>query len=444
MGTQYGLLKDRRFLPLFVTMFTGAFNDNLMKSFIVVMVAYGGWDVGSMKPEVLVSLAAALFILPFILFCPLAGQLTDLYDKSRVIRITKIAEILIACVAIAAIFLESTPLAFLMLFGLGTHSAFFSPGKFSILPQHLKQEELIAANGLVSTGTYLAILAGTIIGTFFAMKAGGPYVASGFLLAFACAGYVASRFIPPAPSKSPDVRLNFNPLMSAVSTIMGAWRQKHGVFLAILGISWFYFVAATVHTQFPNFARQTLGVDTNVLSVFMIVFSLGIAVGGMLNNRLLRSRVDPVFVPWSALAIAVLAFDLYAVSLGFSGAKDTEALMTFSTFFVLPEAWRIVADLFFLSFFGGLYVVPLRAIVQNRTPEGETARVMAANSLCDSLCILLSSLLAGFLLSLGWSVQEFFIVLSVLTAFVALYFLLKKPFRIDEIDNGMTQEGTNP
>ncbi len=434
MHSQYHLLKDRRFLPLFITQFFGAFNDNLMKSFIVVMVAYGSWDAGDMRPEVLVSLAAGLFILPFVLFCPLAGELTDRYDKSLVIRITKITEIAVVCLAVVAILLQSTFLAFVMLFALGAQSAFFSPGKFSILPQHLRPNELIAANGLISSGTYLAILFGAIVGTLFALKSYGAPLVSVILIISALIGYFASRKIPLAPSTlpsdAPKAKLHYNPFSAAFSSIHHAYAQKQGILIAILGISWFYFVASTIHAQLPNFAKQTLGVNTDVLSFFMVIFSLGIAIGGVLNNRLLQARLDPKYVPWAALVIGVLCFDLYLSSGVFAPTRQHAELIGIAGFFGQAGALRIVFDLFFLSFFGGLYVVPLRAIVQHRTPQGETARVVAANSLTDSLCILLSSLIAAFLLSLGWSVQSLFIVLSLLTGLVTIYYFARKPFAL--------------
>ncbi|MFN3700997.1 MAG: MFS transporter [Alphaproteobacteria bacterium] len=431
MQSQFVLLRDRRFLPLFITQFLGAFNDNLLKAFIVVLVAYGQWDIGTMRPDVLVSLAAALFILPFIVFCPIAGDLTDKFDKAKIIKATKILEVVIAFMAVFTIYQGSITLAFFVLFLLGVQSAFFSPGKFSILPQLLSSNELIGANGLMSTGTYLAILSGTIIGTLFALNAYGAEIISTILMLCALAGFFASCKIPSAPSANPDKHISLNPFGAIYSTLRYTLTMKHGVLAAILATSWFYFVAGTIHTQFPNFAKQSLGVDTDVLTMFMVIFSLGIAVGGLLNNKLLKSVISGRLVPWAALMIVVFSADLYFASTAYFSARSPldlgggdlasgEAFDTISIFFSNIHAWRIVADLFLLSLAGGLYVVPLRAIVQDRSPKENTSRVVAGNSLSDSLFLLLSSLFGAALLSLGWLVKDLFLMLSIMTLIVAI------------------------
>lgn len=430
MASQFLLMKDRRFLPLFITQFLGAFNDNLMKAFIVVMVAYSVWDIGGVDPAILVSLAAALFILPFVLFCAVAGEITDKYDKAKVIRATKIGELCIVALAITTIYTQSVFLGFTVLFALGTQSAFFSPGKFSILPQHLDKDELIGANGLMSTGTYLAILGGSILGTVLALKPFASELVSLFLMLCALSGYIASRYILSAPPENPEKPLNYNPARAIVSILAYVYKRPEGVFAAVLGVSWFYFVAAGIHAQFPNFAKQTLGVNTDVLSFFMIVFSLGIAIGGLLNNVILKGIISARFVPYAAFAIAIFAFDLYwsAGNFKISGNIDEDSLLGFTEFFANAHAWRILIDLFLLSFAGGLYVVPLRAIIQSRTPRDHTARVVASNSLIDALFMLCSSLLATILLSISFEVRDLFALLSVLTAFAAFLLLRYKKF----------------
>lgn len=431
MASQFLLLKDRRFSPLFVTQFLGAFNDNLMKAFFVVLIAYGLWDTGGWPPEIIVSASAGLFILPFVLFCPLAGEITDKYDKAAVIRVTKITEIGVVLCGIAAIWMQSLWLALFVLFALGMQSAFFSPGKFSLLPQQLKREELVGANGLISTGTFLAILFGTIFGTIMALREDGAFMVSLVLLVCAAVGYIASRYILPAPARLAHRALVYNPLKSIAVVVRYAYLRPQGVFAAMLGVSWFYFVASTVHAQFPNFTKQTLGVDTDVLSFFMIVFSVGVAVGGLLNNAVLRSKITSVFVPWSAFAIAFFCFDLYLSSIGFKerAMPPDGALIGLAEFFTLPVAWRLIVDLFLLAVFGGLYVVPLRTIVQGRTPDDHMARVVAANSMLDSLFILSSSIVVTFLLSIGWGVNDVFVFLSLLTVCVGVFFRFYKPIR---------------
>lgn len=416
-------------MPLFITQFFGAFNDNLMKAFVVVMIAYSVWNTGSLEPEVIVSMAAGLFILPFVIFCPMAGSITDKYDKALILQRIKIAEILIVIAAIFTIYLESTLLAMIVLLALGTQSAFFSPGKFSILPQHLTKEELIGGNGLISTGTYLAILAGTIFGTIIALKPFDKEIVSALLMACAVIGYLASLKIPPAPPQKDDAKLNLNPFSAAFQTLKYAYLRPDGIFWAILSVSWFYFVAGTIHSQFPNFVKQSLNADTAVLTTFMITFSLGIAIGGLLNNRLLKSQISTRFVPIAALAIAGLSLDMYFSAASFEAHyKDANTIMPLAQFIQIPASWRIFADIFLLSVAGGLYIVPIRTHIQHKTPEHHTAQVMAGNALTDSLFILLSSILATILLSMNLQVKDLFGCLSLLTALVAFLLIRCKKF----------------
>lgn len=429
MKTQFALLRDRRFLPLFVTQFLGAFNDNLLKSYMVVLIAYGLWDTGSMKPEVLVSLAAALFIVPFILFAPWAGSLTDRYDKALVIRRSKLAEIAIVVVAIATIYAGSTLWAFALLFLMGAQSAFFAPGKLSILPQHLERGELIGANALISTSTYIAILAGTLIATLLALEHYGFTVLSLTLIFCSLVGYLASRSILDAPSSGQGGRLSYSPFSEICRSLAYAWARPEKVFVVMLSISWFYFVAGALHAQFPNYAKMTLGVDTQVLALFMVVFSAGISVGGLLNNTLLRACVSDRFVPYAAIAISIFCADLYYASMDFRAAisrADAADLLGAGSFLAEIQGWRILLDIFFLSVAGGLYVVPLRAIVQVKTPADHTARVVAANALTDSMFLLVSSLMAAFLLSMGWKVIDLFLMLASATLIIALIMIKMK------------------
>lgn len=425
MTSQFLLFRDRRFWPFFIVQAGGAFNDNLMKTAVVVLIAYGLWDVGGANPAAIVSLAAALFILPFILFCPLAGEMSDKFSKNAMIRAVKSAEILIVLSAIPVLYLQSLPLALCVVMALGTHSAFFSPAKFAILPQHLLESELIAANGLVSTGTYLAILAGTILGALLAPMTGGIAVISVLLLIVAGAGLAASFLIPAAPAPQPDLRLNLNPLRTIAGTLRCAFTQKPGVLQGIAGVSWFYFVASAFHSQFPNFTKQALGVDTAVLTIFMVIFSFGIGLGGMVNNKILKGRIDTKFVPWAMVGIALFTADLCWVSWHFPKAPDG-SLMSLSVFVSDIGGVRILFDLFALSFCGGVYVIPLRALVQSRARGEEKARVMAAGSMGDSIMILLSSVLAIVFLSLGFGITELFFTIGLACALAALYFFRKR------------------
>ena len=434
---QFDLMKDRRFLPLFITQFLGAFNDNIFKMTLSVLVGYEIWSVGHFDPKVLVSFAAGLFIFPFLIFAPLAGELADKYNKDAVIRWTKIAEIGIAVAASFCLLTgggASGPPVFpalFVLFALGAQSAFFGPSKFSILPQHLREDELIGGNALLNTGTYIAILAGTIFGGVLAMMPMGLVAVSVIMLGCAVAGYIASRFIPVAPAPAPGLKLNYNAPVEAFRIIKYASEQPKGVFLAILGVSWFYFVGGTMLAQFPNFAKTTLGVDQLVLVFFMTVFSVGIALGGLVNNRLLRSRIEATYVPLAALGIALFSLDLYLASLGFSGPaagpEGQPIYVSLVSFLPSFSGLRVTFDIFMVSVMGGIYVIPLVSIIQHFTPEDHKARVLAGSGLIDSLFILLSSVIAIVVLGLGFQVEHLFLLIALAGLGVAAYVCMLLP-----------------
>lgn len=427
MKNQFTLLADRRFWPFFIVQAGGAFNDNLMKTAVVVLIAYGLWDVGGMNAAAIVSLAAAIFIVPFIVFCPLAGELADKYSKNTIIRAVKIAEIGIVLLAIPALFLQSLPLAMLALVGLGTHSAFFSPAKFAILPQHLEEGELIAANGLVGSGTYLAILGGTIAGASLAPLPGGIAIISVILLVCAGCGLAASFLIPPAPPPLPGLKLSFNPARNIAGALRCAFTQKPGVAAAMLGVAWFYFVASAFHSQFPNFTGQVLKVDTTVLTLFMIVFSVGIGLGGMLNNRLLQGRVEARFVPFAIVGVGIFSLDLCLATAWFE--NPGEGMMSLEAFLASASGLRILFDLLGLSLCGGLYVIPLRAIVQHRARDEEKARVVAAGSMIDSVMMLLSSVLAMGMFGLDLTLLHLFFIIGLACLGTALYFFRQRSLK---------------
>ncbi len=418
-NSQFALLKDRRFLPLFATQFLGAFHDNLFKNALVVLLLYGLGTNAAENPELLVTLAAGLFILPFVLFSALGGQLADKFPKHKVIRIIKLAEIGIAVLGAVALLSGSVHFSFLALFALGTQSAFFGPSKYSILPQHLETDELIGGNALLNTGTFLAILFGTIAGTVLITLGVGKLLVCGLLVLCAVCGYLASRFIPEALPKAPDLKLNFNPL-TEIFDIMGyTFRQSRGVVQSILGVAWFYFLGGMFMAQMPNYTEGTLGANEHVLAFFLVVFSVGIAIGGLLNNRLLRGRVEAVYVPLAALGITIFSIDLYFAGGGVQGTSG--ALLGLEEFLGTLVHWRIVLDISMIALCGGLFVVPLNAIIQHDTTDDTRARVLAGSAIMDALFIVASSVLSAVLILRGWEIRELFLAFAIMNAFVALY-----------------------
>lgn len=428
MASQFALLKTNRFLPLFVVQFLGAFNDNLLKTILVVMIAYGLWDVHGMDPAILVAAATGLFILPFILFSPLAGVMSDKFDKAIMIKWIKFAEIIIAIIAVAALFTGELYFAFGVLLLLGTQSAFFAPCKLAILPDHLKREELIGGNALVSTGTYLAILAGTIIGAIIAPLESGKIIGSAIILTMAIIGYLGALRIPSAPSKAPDIKLSFNIFAKAISAFRFALKQKDGVLISILGVSYFYFVAATFHAQFPNFTKQTLGADNIVLTFFMVAFSFGVGIGGLLNNKFLNAKAHGGLVPIACIFMAIFGIDIYFAAKAYPAPTGDE-LHTIGIFISNIHGIRLLADTFLQALACGFFVIPMRAIVQDRSNEKTRARVISSSNMMDASFILLSSILGTFLLAQSFTIEGLYLTVSIMTFVVGLFLFLVPSLR---------------
>ncbi len=416
---QFLLLKSRRFLPLFVTQFLGAFHDNLFKNALVVLLLYGAATAeGGTDPKIYTTLAAGLFILPFVLFSAMGGQLADRFPKDKVIRVIKVAEIGIAALGSASLLTGSLPLCFTTLFALGTHSAFFGPSKYSILPQHLAEDELIGGNALLNTGTFLAILLGTIAGTTLITVPYGHGIVSAGLFLCAILGWLTSRRIPPAKATARDTKIDFNPFTETAAILRYTFSRTHETVMALLGISWFYFMGGMFMAQMPNFVNETLNANEHVLAFFLVVFSVGVAMGGLFNNRLLRGRIEAVYVPLAVLGITAFSVDLALAGGRFVHIGDPLTLGSF-----LSEAgnWRIVFDIAMIAICGGLFVVPLNALIQHNTPEDHRARVMAGNAIVNSVFVAVSSGLSAALIAAGFGVDDLFLTFGIVNAFVAVY-----------------------
>ena len=288
-----GILKSRRFLPLFVTQFLGAFNDNLYKNAVVVLILFRLAGDAAGDGEVLVAIAGGLFILPFFLFSATAGQLADKYDKARMIRAVKAAEIVIMGLAAAGFVWGRIDFLLAVLFLMGAQSTFFGPLKYGILPQHLEAKELVGGNALIEAATFLAILIGTIAGGLLILTDGGTAIVSAGVVAVALAGWAASLTIPAAPASAPGLKVNWN-LVSETGGILRHAAARRDIFLSILGISWFWLVGATFILLFPPYAKEVLGGDETVVTLFLTVFSVGIGIGSIGCDRLLKDRKSVV------------------------------------------------------------------------------------------------------------------------------------------------------
>lgn len=419
---QFALLRQRRFAPFFWTQFAGAANDNLFKFAFTVMVTYQ-LSVSWMPPALAGLVIGALFILPFLLFSATAGQLTDKYEKTRIIRFVKNLEIAIMLVAGAGFVAGSAAILLGCVFLMGLHSTLFGPVKFAYLPQALNERELTGGNGMVEMGTFVAILLGNVAGGLLvALPAIGHTTVAVACLALALLGRLVAQFIPPAPATDPGLTVNWNPVSET-------WRNlklAHGntvVFRSLLGISWMWFFGAVFLSQFPSFAKDVLHGNEQVASLLLVVFSVGIGIGSLLCEVLSRRHVEIGLVPLGAIGMSVFAIDLYVAS----RALPPSEVLTLAAFAAQPAHWRVMADLLLLSLFAGLYSVPMYALIQMRSQPTHRARIIAANNILNALFMIASAVLAGALLSAGFTVPQIFLFTGIANALVAFYIFLLVP-----------------
>ena len=415
--SQFQLLRERRFAPFFWTQFLGAGNDNVYKNALVIFVAFQAATLTALSSNDLVNIAAAVFIVPFMIFSATAGQLADKYEKSGLIRFIKLFEIAIMIVGAIGFFRRDLVLLFLALGLMGVHSTVFGPVKYAILPQSLRSDELVGGNGLIEMGTFVAILLGEIVGGLvIAIKPDGPLYVGGTAIAIAIAGYVVSRGIPKAPSVAPDLRINWNPFTETWRNLRFA-QGNRVVWLSMLGISWFWFYGATYLTQFANFTRDVLGGDEHVATMMLAIFSLGIGVGSLLCERLSGHKVEVGLVPFGSIGLSVFAVDLYFASRGLA----PNSLTGVDGFLRVAAHWRIVADLVLLGMFGGFYIVPLYALIQERSDAAFRSRIIAANNILNALFMVASAAIALGLLKAGCTIPQLFLATGLMNALVALY-----------------------
>ncbi|MCK9469999.1 MAG: MFS transporter [Porticoccaceae bacterium] len=421
--SQFQLMKSRRFLPLFIALFLGAFNDNLFRNCLLVLMVTGMFASVGVDTNTLVNLAAALFVLPFFLFSPLAGQLADKYDKAMLVRRIKFAEILIIGCAGLALFLGSLWGVMAMLFITGAQSTFFGPIKYSILPQHLAPTELVGGNALVEMGTFVSILIGTLLGTLIGGMDQVLWVIVPFLMAVAVLGWLASCRVPPAEPHAPTLRIDWNPGREMIQLLKLA-REKTAVWHAILGIAWFWLLGMAYLTQMPNFVVAVLGGDANLIALLLCSFTIGIGLGTLLCDRLSSHRVEMGLVPLGSLGLSVFGIDLYFAATQFPTGEG----LALSAFLSEPQGLRIVFDLVMLGTFGGFYIVPLNAMIQARTAGDKRARVIACRNIFTSLFMVLAGVMGMVFLGLaGFAIPEFFLALALMNIAVALFIYRQVP-----------------
>ncbi|MBC7985469.1 MAG: MFS transporter [Sphingomonadaceae bacterium] len=410
------LVLTRRFGPLFATQMLGAFNDNLFKTVMVLFVTYAVFDNPAIETQ-FNAIATGLFILPFFLLSALSGQLADTRDKAKIVRLVKTAEILIMLVGATGIMLSSIALMLSAVFAMGIHSTFFGPIKYALLPQHLAPEEVLGGTGLVEAGTYIAILGGTLLaGLIYDLKA----VSAAAVLLIAGIGWVSARFVPPAPPILVDGRappIDFHVVRSSWRLVSETMHIRR-LFLAIIAISFFWAIGSVLIVEFPPLVKNTLTADGRVASLFLGIFSVGIAIGSIVINRLLAGRVSARFAPPAVILMGGFVILLYFVAASWDRLPG-EQLYSFGAFMAHPGAPLLIVSLLGVAVCGGAFVVPLYAFITTTVPKDRTARTVAANNIVNSGAMVLGSLVMMGLSAVGVSVTDALLVVSVMCVFSA-------------------------
>ena len=404
------LLASRRFLPLFVTQALGALNDNMFRNALAVLAL---WQAGEHGP-VLVTVALGVFILPYVLFSSIAGQLADKLEKSRLIRVTRYWELLLTLLAAAGFMSGSLTVLMVVLFGFGTQAAFFSPLKFGIMPQHLGENELVEGNGLIEAGTFVAILIGTIAGSALIRVDHGTTIVPVLGILCAAAGIVAAWKIPEAPPGAPDLKVGWNVVAETMALIRLA-RGGRGVWLSILGTSWFWAFGATLLAQLTVLAKDTLGGDGGVLTLLLAFFTIGVGVGSLLCARLLNGEVSARHVPFAAFGLSLFTWDFA------NACSAAGQLHTIADVLRHPQGWRMLVDLVLLAMCGGIYSVPLNAIIQDLSPPAQRARIIAANSVLNAAFMVAAAAVAAVLGLVGFSAPAMVLILAAVNFGVAIW-----------------------
>lgn len=428
---QFYLFTKRRFAPFFITQFLGALNDNLFKNALLVIVVSSAVANNDSSTNFITNLAAGLFILPFFLFSTTAGHLADRFDKAYLIRRIKFAEIILMLVGCYSLWQENINLMLAVLFLLGVQSAFFGPIKYAIIPQHVESNELLAANAQVGMGTFFSILLGTLIGGWLVTEPQGPMQLGALIILVAIIGWISSCQIPKAPpekSSSGNSAL-FNPFKE---TAMNFGLAKHNktVLYCIFCSSWFWLYGACFLTQVPNFSVAILGGDPKLISILLGCFIVGVAIGSLCCNRLSRGQVEPGLVPIGALGLSLFAIDLYFSSNHYAAINNGGGSVAPIVFLSMTSGLRILADLLFIGLFGGLFIVPIYAMIQRNTDGKTRARVLSVNNILNALFMVSGSLLGMLFLSrLGWTIPQFFLLLALFNfAYMAAIFYLEPTF----------------
>jgi 1-acyl-sn-glycerol-3-phosphate acyltransferase len=415
MSSQFHLLKEIRFRPFFMTQLLGALNDNVFKTALITLLTFRAGSITDLSPALLATVLPGVFILPFFLFSATCGQIADKYDRARLARITKLLEIVVMALGAWGFIAASLPALVLALFLMGTQSTLFGPVKYAYLPQHLKDGELVGGNGLVESGTFLAILGGQIFGAWLVGNSSAEGIAA-VVIALALAGWWYSRGIPLSPAPEPAMRLDWNPLSATRDNLRFA-RGNRTVWLSLLGISWFWFYGATLLAQFPVYASDVLGGGEGVFILLLSVFSVGVGAGSLACEKLSGGKVEIGLVPFGAIGLTLFGIDLFFATPSVMPAYDGSV----AGFLQHAAHWRMLIDIVLLGAAGGLYIVPLYALIQTRCERSHAARVIAANNIVNAGFMVGSALVSLLLFKAGLDIPQLFLATALFNAAVAIY-----------------------
>ncbi len=426
MSDSLHLFKTKRFLPLFITQFLGAFNDNAFKNAFLIWFTYDIAEKAHLDAAMMVTIAAGLFILPFFLFSATAGQCADKYEKGWLTQKIKQVEIILMIACAFCFYVESIYGLLFILFMMGTQSTFFGPIKYSLLPEHLKDGELIAGNGLIEGGTFLSILLGTIFGGLIIRTQYGVELLALFVILFAVIGWWWSRYIPKSVVGDSKLKISWN-IFSETMKIMGYAKQERTVWISIIGISWFWLVGATFLTQFPAYTKLVIGGNEHIVTLFLTLFSIGVGVGSVWCNKLLKGEINGRWVPAGCLGISVSIGVFVVASITYVAPHQSGVMGVVEFFASGLSAWGIILSLLSLSICAGVYIVPLYAIMQHRSNDKYLARIIASNNVLNALFMVIASIAAVILFAFGFNIIQLLAIVGI--ANLVVFFVVRNAVR---------------
>jgi len=415
---------DKKFTPLFWTQFFGAFNDNVMKNALVLLITFRGVQLMGLETSALVAAAGGIFILPFALFSTHAGQLADKFEKSRLARFTKVWELTIMVLASVGFYFNSWGILMFLLFLMGIQSTFFGPIKYSIVPHLVTSDRLTEANACIQMGTFVAILLGTIVGGAATQLESAPLFIVAVLLVVSLLGLIASAWIPSVRVGQPDLKFQVNPFPS-LKSFWKIIREDTTIFNSVLGISWFWFFGAGVLSVLPVYCKDYLGVDQSVVTAFLAMFTIGIGLGSLLCSKLSFKQVETGLVPIGSFGMSLFLVGLFFIVPPWN--IDPHMPLGLKEFFRYKEGWYLLIDFLLMSIFGGFYILPLNTLLQKRSHPESLSRVIATNNILNAASMVVSAVMVMIFYSLQFTHPQVFLVFAILNAVTAVYLYFTVP-----------------